>query len=432
MSVDFPAPFSPKRPRISPRCSVIETSSLALTGPKVLVIPRISRTTGAACASVVPPPVSLSVIPGPLLWLRRDLDLAVYDPLLGLIHLILDLLGYQIVEPAEGREADAIVVQAELDDLAAGEVAVPSLLYGLKHGVVHPLDHGGQDGSVFDYLRLVGVHADGEDLLLLGGLEEPGPGRAGRMVDDVRALAYLLEADLLAPRRVVEGVGCRPRVLHQDLAVRADRLDAGLVAGLELPDQGRLLPTQEAYCLVIRVGVLGVLLGHEPGNHTRQVAALLLPEADAGHVVALDLPVDDGKVGIGILRGHLVECVRLEEPDGIYRVEAGLGELGLVIHVVGRSTRLQGLGLDPEFLLGPLQTRVGRVVEALVAEAPDVGDHARTYVATALTPTASTTPDRYQRQGKDQRDRYRYGAHRTSFFTDRSSSTNPTGRSASY
>src|SRR5215218_1023753 len=125
MSVYFPAPFSPNRPRISPRCSVIETSSLALTGPKVLVIPRISRTIGAACASVVPTPVSLSVISGPLLWLHRDLDLAVYDPLLGLIHLVLDLLGYQIVEPAEGREADAIVGQAEFDDLPRGKLAVP-------------------------------------------------------------------------------------------------------------------------------------------------------------------------------------------------------------------------------------------------------------------------------------------------------------------
>src|SRR3990170_556735 len=151
----------------------METSSLAFTGPKVLVTPRISRTTGAcAWAPAVPPPASLSVTPGPLLHLVWDLDVAVYDPLLRLVHFVLDVLRDVSVEAAER-----------------------------------------------------------------------------------------LQADLLALRGVVEGVGRRTRVLHQDLAVRAHRLDAGLVAGLELADQVGLLPAQETDDLVVGVGVLGALLG---------------------------------------------------------------------------------------------------------------------------------------------------------------------------
>src|SRR5215208_709907 len=107
----------------------MEMLSLAFTGPKVLVMPRISRTTGAsACAPVIAPPASLSVNWGPLLRAAGDLDVAVYDPLLGLLDLVLDFLGH-------------LVVQTELDDLAAGELAFAGFLDGLEDGVVHPLDH---------------------------------------------------------------------------------------------------------------------------------------------------------------------------------------------------------------------------------------------------------------------------------------------------
>ena len=43
-------------------------------------------------------------------------------------HLVLDVLGNVAVEAAERREADALVVQPELDDLAAGEVVVAGVL----------------------------------------------------------------------------------------------------------------------------------------------------------------------------------------------------------------------------------------------------------------------------------------------------------------
>src|SRR5215212_429366 len=413
----------------------MEMLSLAFTGPKALVMPRISRTTGAsACAPVVAPPASLSVNWGPLLRAAGDLDVAVYDPLLGLLDLVLDFLGHLIVEAAERRQANALVVQPERDDLAAGELAFAGILDGLEHGVVHPLDHGGQDGSVGEELGLICVDADGEDALLTRRLEESRAGAARGVVDDVRALVYLLQADLLASRWVVEGIGCRTRILHQDLTVRADRLHTGLVAGLEPADQIRLLPAEETDDLVVGVGVLGLFLGHETGHHAREITALLLPEDQARRVLRLDDRVNYGEFGVGVLQGYLVDRVGHEEPDGEDGIVPRVGELGEVVHVVGRCARLEILGVHVELLLGPLQPGVGRVVEALVAKAADVQHQRRAHLglttaAAATLTSASLTSgatDRQQRQGQNRRDQDRCYAHMTSFSMD------PTGRSAPY
>src|SRR5699024_8596178 len=46
MSVDFPAPFSPQIPWISPRRTSSETPSRAFTGPKLIAISDIVRMLG--------------------------------------------------------------------------------------------------------------------------------------------------------------------------------------------------------------------------------------------------------------------------------------------------------------------------------------------------------------------------------------------------
>src|SRR5215210_4933634 len=106
MRVDFPAPFSPRMPRTSPRRSVSETSSLAVTGPNLFVTPRISRTTGAADLSDT----------ASLLRLVGYLDVAVYDPLLRLGHLVFDALGDHAVEAAERGQGQPVLLQAAIDD----------------------------------------------------------------------------------------------------------------------------------------------------------------------------------------------------------------------------------------------------------------------------------------------------------------------------
>jgi hypothetical protein len=53
-----------------------------------------------------------------------------------------------------------------------------------------------------------------------------------------------------------------------------------------------------------------------PGDHAGEVAALVLPEDEARRVLGLDHRVHDGEVGVGVLRGDLVDRVGHEEPDG--------------------------------------------------------------------------------------------------------------------
>jgi hypothetical protein len=286
--------------------------------------------------------------------------------------------------------------------------------------VVDALDDRGEDGSVGDELGLVGVHADGEDLLVLGGVEEASAGATGGVVDDVSALVDLLEADLLALRRIDERFRGRARVLHDDLALGAHRLNAGLVARLELFDQFRFLPAEKTHDLVVWVGVIRLLLGHETGDHAGQVATLLLPEDQAYRVLGLDYGVNDGEVGVWVLGGDLIDRVRHEEPDGEDRSVAAVGELGEVVHVVGRGLGFEGLGLHVEVLLGPLEPGVRRVVEALIPQPPDVEREGRTYLRapTAASSTARAAAAGYnnERQDHGQRDETRSCTHGTSSF----------------
>src|ERR687893_645501 len=334
MSVDLPAPFSPRRPRISPRLSLSEMLSFAFTRPNVLVMSRISRTAGASATPAAPsclsPSDMRSLVDG-----VRDLDLAAYDVLAGLVDGVLDLLGHVAVEAPVGGEGD---------------------------------------------------------VLLGGRLEESAARVAGGVVDHVGALFDLLLADLLAPGRVVECLGPGTRVLGDDLAVGADRLDPGLVSRLELLDQRPLEPTQEADDLLVGGRVVGVLLGHEARDDAGEVRALLLPEDEVDYVLGvLNHGVDDGVLDVRVLRRDLGEVLGHEEADGEDRVVAVVRELGEVVGVVGRGRRLQVPALDPEALLGGLHALVGRVVEPMVSQAADVEHQRRLYLGTAATATAAPT-----------------------------------------
>jgi hypothetical protein len=64
--------------------------------------------------------------------------------------------------------------------------------------------------------------------------------------------------------------------------------------------------------------------------------------------------VHDGEVGVGVLFGDLVDSVGHEEPDGEDGSVPRVGELGKVVHVVGRGAGLEVLGIDVELFLGPL------------------------------------------------------------------------------
>src|SRR5580765_5050137 len=102
ISVDLPAPFSPRSAWISPRPRSKSTASFASTPGNRFVMPRSSRT-GAASAIGVgsygggpePAPVVLSCL------LRRRHDLAARDLLRDRVHLCRD------VRPVGGRDLRA-------------------------------------------------------------------------------------------------------------------------------------------------------------------------------------------------------------------------------------------------------------------------------------------------------------------------------------
>src|SRR4028119_1479526 len=122
MSVDLPAPFSPRRPRLSSRPRLRDVMSLApiarpvcrgdgwslaCTAPSVVVMSRISGAAGASATPAAPsclsPSDMRSLVDG-----VRDLDLAAYDVLAGLVDGVLDLLGHVAVEAPVGCEGDAL------------------------------------------------------------------------------------------------------------------------------------------------------------------------------------------------------------------------------------------------------------------------------------------------------------------------------------
>ena len=107
----------------------------------------------------------------------------------------------------------------------------------------------------------------------------------------IAGAAVLPPAGSLKPERSVSS-----DVLDVDLDVRVDRLDAGLVAGLELLDQVVVDAADEA-------DVVG--LGLQGGRDTDEEGALLLGEGEVGDVVVGACvgveAVDDRELDVGVV-----------------------------------------------------------------------------------------------------------------------------------
>src|SRR5215207_1547812 len=179
MSVDLPAPFSPRRAWISPRRSSRSILSFATRAPKRLVTPSSCSASG-----------SVTVL---LLHRVRDVgQLAARDLLLDLVDLRLVLLALGV----DLAEAGAARLDVEDRVGALGEVAVLDALDRVEHRHVDLLEGRGHD--VRPEVRLVGVDADALDALLLGRVERSEAAAAGDLEDDLRALGDLVERQLLA------------------------------------------------------------------------------------------------------------------------------------------------------------------------------------------------------------------------------------------
>src|SRR5579883_500242 len=126
ISVDLPAPFSPRMPTISPGHTSRSTASLAMVAPKTLVTPLTARNGWPADRS--------AGRFSPALTDGREIT---YFAGANIVHDLLDLrlvLGGDLaVEFTVGREPDAILVQAQkvvlglkraVDDLADGHFEI--------------------------------------------------------------------------------------------------------------------------------------------------------------------------------------------------------------------------------------------------------------------------------------------------------------------
>src|SRR5215213_6874053 len=332
-------------------------------------------------ASAGPPPGTSVASVVTLRRLGRDLDLAADDLLLQLVQGGRDVAQQLLVVLVLGV-VDAALLDAQAPAAAfqgAGHIGVD----GLLDGVVDPLEHRGEDPLLLGRIggqALIGVDPDGELLLGGGRRDHAGSGAAGGVVDDVGALADLLQGQLLALGRVAEGLGGVAGVVDQDLDVLAllvgDVLDARLVAGLELLD--------EALALLAADEADGVGLGLEGGRRPDQKRALLFLEADAEQVLVLlgaELveAVDHRELGVGALGGRLGDVRGEQEADPEDQAVALVGQAVQQLLAVGAvrvGLDVLGLELVALLLLGRLEAGEGGVVERLVAAAADVVDDA--------------------------------------------------------
>src|SRR5919109_428951 len=134
MSVDLPAPFSPRSACTSPLASSKSTWSFATTPGNRFVIPFSSRRGASpmlgsrrAGGAGYGPPLAQRFLPD----LFRELQRSVQDHLLVLVCLVRDVLRDL---GADLPEADAVLGQAERGDAAADGLALLDGLDRLEDG----------------------------------------------------------------------------------------------------------------------------------------------------------------------------------------------------------------------------------------------------------------------------------------------------------
>src|SRR5918912_1730259 len=228
ISVVLPAPFSPSSACTSPRRTSKSTWSFARTPGNCFVIPRTSRTGRSStdddsrrAGPWARPSSSMRTV----LLRPGDLDLARDDLALQRVHLGDVRLRHLLADLAE---PEAAVLERERHVRPALELAVLRCADDADHPQVDPLHRARED--VRPEVRLVDVHADAPDLLLLRRLQRAEPARAGDVEDDLRARGDLVQRERLALVLLRE----RPGVVDVDLDVLDALPRAGRIAGEEV------------------------------------------------------------------------------------------------------------------------------------------------------------------------------------------------------
>src|SRR4051812_5753437 len=352
MSVDLPAPFSPRRAWTSPARRSKSTPSLATMRPKRFVMPRSSsaasiRSLGAALPHRV-----------------GRCDLAALDLVLDR----LDLVGVLLARRADLADADAVVVEVRDGVRPALVRIVLDRLDRVEDRHVDLLQRARDDLRA--EVGLVGVDADRLHALLLRRVDRAEAAGARDLEDDLRALGDLVERDLLA------------LVLRREaLRVAVKRRDAGvglLRARLEARDV--VVDRRDLLAADARKRA-AVVLGVQRGQVADEVAGLLLLERQPDDVLRLALQqggglVDDRELHRRELLGDRRDGVGHQEAVADDQVVLLLGERRKVRDVVGVLLGDQHAALDPQLLDRALEALVRELVERAVVDAADVGHEA--------------------------------------------------------
>src|ERR671918_1640881 len=309
ISVDLPAPFSPRSACTSPRRSSKSTWSLASTPGNRLVIPRSSRTTGRSLirarfygSAGEDVRNGKSGPSGPLLpvqslrkrlELARRLDPAGDDQGPQLVHLGDERLRDPRVDLADG---DAVVLQVE-ERVDAALVRAPLRGHdGVRDGDVDALDRARQDVTPEELL--VVVDADAPDALLLRRVEGAEAAAARDLEHDLGAAVDLRERELLAlglVDEVLREVDQRPRAPDAALRARPVRGDEDVHRRERDAADG----ADHVSAVTLRH------LGREAPDH---VAVLVRRERQSEDVLGEDLPLRVRE------RGSLYRVVHDREP----------------------------------------------------------------------------------------------------------------------
>src|SRR6266446_2997288 len=271
MSVDLPAPFSPRSACTSPRRRSKSTRSFARTPGKRFVMPRSSRTGVSGSATVGGDSTerrrgrarepALFAVRRFLLDRGRRLDRA-GDDLRAERGDLLEERGRDV--RADLAHAHAAVLQVERQVATAVELAALRTLDGEIDARVDALHGARQD--VLAEVGLVDVDADAPDPRLLRSVQRAEAARPRDVELDLRALVDLVLRDRLALRLVDEVL--RVALEHRD--ARVARLRAGLVAREEAVDRRDLDAADDADRLLA-----ALLLHHQAGEAPDEVRVLL-------------------------------------------------------------------------------------------------------------------------------------------------------------
>src|SRR5262245_26230024 len=373
MSVDLPAPFSPRSACTSPRRTSNETSSFATTPGNSLRIPRISRTRSSVARSLIGPktkragskPALLRRV-SVLVEHRRRLELAGDDLRLVAVH---QLDPRRLDGRADLADADALVLQVEDEILATLEVALRGLHDGLEDAHSGLLDAARED-PLRD-LVLVGVDADAP-LPELRRLLQSGVATGARDLEDhLGTRTDLVLREVRARLDVSEAV----RVLDERLRALDGLRGAVLVARDEGVDRRDLDAAHDADLLLAHgLGLLG-------GEHTDETRGLLRGVGDPFLVLepadGCNPVVGDRELDVRVLRGERLDRVAKQEAGGDDELVAVVHSLLVVRLVVARRVRDVGIRDAVDRARSRLEALELILVESVVVEAGDVAHQRR-------------------------------------------------------